>query len=980
MSTIDDSATSAWSRRLADAPDPEPARKLASELLDALDPAARQRLETDRPDVLAAVLFGVCGVAPFFAAGLRRDPERLARLADEDYAQPLPRSELARRLDAALAGVPDEAAALRRFKYYELARITIRDCWPEAVSLERSGETLAEISQLADLLLQRSLEVARRGVEERYGPPVWKSGADGGEERLDFCVIALGKLGGEALNFSSDVDLIYVHGAPSGDLDPDDTKPPPAEYFTRLGQRFGSVVGELSHEGFLYRIDLDLRPSGAQGAPVINEDALATYYEEWADTWEKATFTKARPVAGDLEFGWRVVRQVHPMIYLSSMDIAAVRSIRELKDKFEAAHGAGGDGFDVKLDTGGIREVEFVAQALQLMHGARIPQLRTRSTRDALQQLAQVGLMEPERADRLGRDYLYLRRLENRLQMEGERQVHALPRSPDARRRLARAMGHHGEDAASELDREIEACRERVHEAYESVLAGCGLDGGVEGVLDIFARGVPQLMRFPASRRMMEELAANFSRSIEGSADPERALNNLDRFVKAIGGRRFYYELLLDRPELVPRLAGLFGASKYLSGIVAGHPRLIEPIFDDPERLLPERGALREELQGLTRLPEGSERDPVDTRLDGLRLFHHRQTVNVGLLDLADLIEPAQAQAALSDVAELCVEDALDFAREQLRSRLDDPDDPRWTRYAVVGMGKLASRELSYGSDLDVIFLFDAKDADGQVDLEAQDYFVRLTQRVISTLQTPTTEGACYEIDARLRPSGNQGTLVTSLDAFRRYHESSAQMWERQALLRARPVAGDEGLAEAFDALRREILGRPLAADDVREIHRIRERMELELAKETRLRRNFKTGRGGVLDVETIVQVLQLLHAAEHPALLEVAPTEVQLSRLADAGLLDPDAARALSEGWSFLSRLASRLRVVDNRSISDLDHERGDLEGLARRLGYSSPGREGQARRSLLADYEAHTDAIRDQYSRLFESIGAETDANAAD
>ena len=960
----------AWRTLLARAPDPARAEILAESVLGALGDEVASRLERDHADELGALLLALCGIAPFFAAALRRRPEQISRLVEEeDLRKPLSSEALEQRLDAELRASPgEEEAALRRFKYYELARISLRDCRPDLVPLERSGETLSELTNLADALLHRSLDLALARVEARFGPPEWHTGDPGGSPtgRLDFCVIALGKLGGGELNFSSDVDLVYVHEAPPPGLQPHPEQPVPGDYFTRVAQQFGTIVGAHTEEGFLYRIDLDLRPSGAQGSLVVSDQGLESYFDLWADTWERATFTKARPVAGDIAFGWRTLRAIDPMIYRSAMDYSAVRSIRELKERFELSHRAGNHGFDVKLDRGGIREVEFVAQALQLLQGGRIPQLRTRSTREALDQLARLGLVPREQAEALKRDYLYLRRVENRLQMEAERQVHALPRDAAGRERLARALGYEGASGVAEFETAIDACRERVHASYQSVLAGSGADRGAERVLDIFLGGNSQLVDAPATRSMMEELAERFALEIDASGEPERALNNLARFVKGIGGRRFYYQLLLDRPELVPRLAGLFSASKFLSSYVISHPRLIEPLFEDPQRLLLDREALRAQLAALTRSEEGSERDPTDVRLNGLRLFHHSQVVNVGLLDVAGMIEPSEAYASLSDIAQVCVEDALDFSTGQLAAHPHNASD----RYMVVAMGKLATRELAYGSDLDLIFLFDATSVEGGVDLAAQETFVKLTQRLISTLQTPTVEGSCYQIDARLRPSGNQGTLVTSIEAFARYHESSAQTWERQALLRARPVAGNRELAEAFQALRLEILKQPAPEGTISEIDRVRQRMEIEVARETRRRRNFKTGRGGVLDVESVVQALQLTHGAEHPSLLEVVPTEMQIERLADLELLDRGAARVLQDGWRFLGDLSSRLRIVDNRSISDLDQERGDLEGLAQGLGYASPGREGGARRALLNDYETHTNAIRAEYQKVFQKV----------
>jgi len=278
-------------------------------------------------------------------------------------------------------------------------------------------------------------------------------------------------------------------------------------------------------------------------------------------------------------------------------------------------------------------------------------------------------------------------------------------------------------------------------------------------------------------------------------------------------------------------------------------------------------------------------------------------------------------------------------------------------------MGKLASRELSYGSDLDLIFLYDLPDTEAGDAPFVQEYCVRVAQRLISALETPTANGACYEIDSRLRPSGNQGTLVTSVAGLREHYQTLAMLWEKQALLRARPVAGDAAAGAAFESLRREVLLQPLPADAAAEIHRVRSRMEHELADETATRRDLKRGRGGLLDVENAVQFLQLAHGREHAELLDIDRTERTIDKLDALGLLAPAQAAALRDGWEFLERLSSRLRVVENRSISDLDEERGDLDGLARRLGYAAGSRESSARRALQADYARHTDAIRRAY-----------------
>jgi glutamate-ammonia-ligase adenylyltransferase len=956
---------------LARAPDPGRALDLATAVLDVAPHAELEALVARDPDKLAQVLFALCGVAPFLAADLLRHPAWLLALLSEDLSAPRTREALEAALDTVLATYTDPAHALRELKYYELARITVRDCSDRYVALDQATETLRALSLLADVLLDRALRIARAQMQARFGAARWRT-IDGGDAALAFSALGLGKLGSEELNYSSDVDLVYVFEAPAAELDqsPADiahAQLAPFDYFTRLAQVFGQLVSAVTGAGFLYRIDLDLRPEGAQGTLVVSDEALAVYYESWADTWEKAAFMKARPVAGDIAFGWRAIRAVGPIIYRSSMDYAAVESIERLQHKIEAAHGRRDDSFNVKLDAGGIRDIEFVAQALQLLHGGRIEQIRVRSTQEALQRLCDVRLLQQAQAQGLLAAYHFLRRLENRLQMVAEQQTHRLPRAAAEREPLARALGYCGSTALADFDRTLAQHRALVQELFRSFSSA----SSEKRIFELFARNLPQLLANAASRRMLENLSTHFTREIAACADPQRALNNLDRFIVGVGQRRFYFELLLDRPELVPRLIALFASSNYLSLILARHPTLIEPLFHDPSRLLLNRAQLDADFADIHVECRARKDGEDQAQLSTLRRFCYRQLINVGLLDLGGKIERPAVEAALTEIAEVVLAHALAFSRQWLLARKPGLSAiASATRFSVIGMGKLASRELSFGSDLDLIFLFDvATDIsdDGEIDLAlAQEYATRLGQRLISLLQTSTEDGRCYDVDARLRPSGNQGMLVTSLQAFARYHEREAQIWERMALLRARAVTGDRELGLRFEHARRAIVQRPLPAGARREVVHIRQRLERELAQESAHRRDFKRGRGGMLDVENVVQYLQLRHGAERADLIDVGAIDGLLERLAQAALLDTETARVLQDGWDFLRRLSSRLRVIENRSISDLDAERGDLESVARTLGYAGGARAGSARRALLSDYRSHTQAIRTTYERI--------------
>ncbi len=944
--------------KLDSAPLPANARRLAGKVLDeALPNQLIPRAAAD-PAKLSTVLYALCGVAPFFANILARHPEHLIALLDDDLTVPRSPEDLRSQLEQSMGDVreSDDAERLRVFKYRELARITVRDCSDHLVPLPRSAETLRELSELADALLERALLLAEARIATQLEPPAYVDD-EGTTRPLRFCVLGLGKLGAGELNYSSDVDLVYVCDAlPTG---ADARGSSPMIYFDKLAQEFGSIVAASLQEGFLYRVDLDLRPNGTQGALVVTESALISYYESWALTWEKAAFMKARPVAGSLDLGWHAIVAAAPAIYNATMNYRMADGIHSLKEKIRSARGGDADSFDVKIDAGGIRDVEFIAQALQLLHAGRIPQLRDRSTQGALRNLEAVGLLESETAAELNETYLFLRRIENRLQMEGERQIHRLPKSADGLARLARAMGYLEEDGATRLQADIASRRKFLGSLATDSLG----KGNQERIKEIVERAVPKLFQFGMTNTLLHQLIERFAQAFDDCGDADRALNNLDRSIRGAGNRRNYFELLLDRPEIVPRLAALYSASNFLSDYLARYPRLIESLFRDPNTLLYSDAQLRADHDRvLAERSDDGEAPDLELRLDALRSFHHLHVLNVGLLDLAKKSSRAESEGALTNIAEICIENALEISRDELAARKTEGSATAPPgKFLVVGMGKLASRELTYGSDVDLIFIYNPASEKGG-EAMAQDYFVRLAQRFISALQTPTRLGFCYEVDARLRPSGNQGVLVCSMASYRRYHADTAATWERQALLRSRPVAGDASLADEFETLRLEILTAPNPESLAGEIHHVRSRMEEELAKETARHFDYKTGRGGVLDVECAVQYLQLLHGSEHTEILESAPIDSQRIKLAELGLINADCARILKDGWSFLQELGSRLRIVENRSISSLDVDKGDLDTLARHLGYNDDG-EGTTSRALQKDYGEVTESIRSVY-----------------
>ena len=897
------------------------------------------------------------------------------------------------------------ATRLRRHKVIEVLRIALRDLLGRA----RIPEATAELSHLASACFEAAVRFHYARLCHLHGAPAGRTapaarnlaGASG------FCVLGMGKLGGNELNFSSDVDVLYVYdthghtqGGPSGALDH-------FGFYARLAEEVTRAIGAQLEGGFVFRVDLDLRPEGRSG-PLVNAlRGLELYYEAQGAAWERFALLKARPISGDLAVGEEALRRLQPFVYRKYLDLGAIEAMRALKARAEREAARRG-GLDLKLGPGGIREIEFFCQALQLLHGGKDANLRERNTLKALDRLLFAGLIPARDRDELSEAYLLLRKLEHRVQMVAERQTHLLP---DDRKELERMARRSGFANAAALEKDLSAHRARVHARFGDLLRVAG--GEAEpaepraqlaadaatpepervaamaglGFLDAEA-SCAELLRLrrrhgtpfdPSAPQELAWAAPWLLGELAQVPDPDQALRHLADLFGVLAEPAATSRLLAGSPRTARMLLALFGSSDFLSRSLLRHPELIDQLVHRGSAPLHRPiGELREALA--ERLAQKAEGD-VEAALGEIRRLRNEEILRIGLHDIAGALEPESVGAQLSDLADLCVESCLALAEKEARKREGVPlvavgVDPgpnagSEARLVVVALGKLGGRELGYHSDLDLLFLYSgAGETDGPRRATNHEHFARLAQRLISHLTLQLPEGMLYKIDARLRPSGNAGPLVVSFEALANYHrageQGGARLWERQALLRARSVAGDHAL---FERAQREVLNPSLfrkltpalRTEAASELAAMRERMEREIAAESHDRYNSKLGRGGLVDVEFSVQFLQLVHGEAHP---EVRSPSVAaaLSALKDAGLLAPAEGEPLLRGWRFLRRLDSRLRIVRDRPIEHLPTAGRELLLLARRLGYSGT----HAGEDLLDDYARATKAVRAAFLRV--------------
>lgn len=968
--------------------------RLLSELAAAPDPdMALNHLEryaavADRPvlfGTLAAhpgaahLLARLFGSSQVLADALRRRPNLLAWLLEPRTMRPWLPDELEADLAQSLRPFGSREArmnALRRFKERQLLRIAARDLLGDA----DLAVTTAELAHVADVCLAAAWREADSALRAAWGPP---RAPDGGETGM--AVIGMGKLGGEELNYSSDIDLMFVYGEDG------DTAGGPAgritngDYFTRLSREVVAWLDTVTEEGAAYRVDLRLRPEGRMGPVILSLEGYRAYYAERAELWERQALLKARVCAGDARVGAQFAALAREVVYRPGVDPRVVEAVRATKREIDRhlrrRRGEVGVRDDVKLGRGGIREIEFLVQALQLLYGGDDPWLRERNTLRALFRLTERGYLAPELGRALTDAYVHLRTVEHRLQIVHELQTHTLPADPVALGRLARRLGVPGppRQAARTFLARHRRVRATVHRAFRDFLreqrepapvrvrlpsllalraTGFADPARARENLRLIVEGRP-LVPYPrAHQQALARLLPALLDALWKSPDPDEALNQFERFLAAVGPRAGLVELLARDPGVLQGLARLCAGGDLLTQLLIIQPELLAALADPRAMQTPKgvrefRAALAPVFApGLT---------PAERRD---RLRRHKQAEELGvvwryLLGVTDIDAYSREMTAL---AEAVLAAGWMLAAEPLVDRHGVPRTPegRFIPAVLVALGKLGGRELTTGSDLDIFLVFaEDGETDGPVRVEAHTFWSGVVERLAGALGDITAAGVAFPVDLRLRPGSKGSGFAASLAAADRYYTEHGDLWERQTLTRARLVLGDRVLARRVRAvLRRHVYGTGLDRGGLKAIAEVRTRMEVELARETPGRRHVKLGRGGLVEVEFLVQALQLVHGHAHP---EVRPPSTlgALRGLARVGALPAATARALADHYRWLRRVSTALRLLSARPPDTVDLAGPIPARVAAALGLPS-------REVFLESYQTRTEAVRAAYSEL--------------
>ena len=908
------------------------------------------------PDItesgIQAEVLKVWVLSDFIAQSCLRDVSLLSELlASGDLSRDYGKGEYRKRVEAVVVDCTNEqqlGERLRKLRKREMVRIAWRDLSGYADMIA----TTADLSAFADACIDIALQHLHTWLAEQWGIPYDING-----QAQQMVVIGMGKLGAHELNYSSDVDLIFAYPE-DGETRDGRRSVSNQEYFIKLGQALIRTLDTHNAYGFVFRVDMRLRPFGESSALVVSFDAMEDYYQVHGREWERYAMIKARVVAGDMQAGAELMQRLKPFVYRKYVDFGAFESLREMKAMIAREVARKGMDDNVKLGAGGIREVEFIGQAFQLIRGGRESTLQVRRILSVLEALRGFELLPDFVVDELVEAYTFLRNVEHRIQEYAEQHTHMLPTDEEGRVRLAWGMGFAAWSAFEEVLRDH---MRLVHEHFEQVFAApqashgedesLDLTGVWQGLLDEEAaidalqqagfvdgseayRLVQALRKGRAflnlgaqGRTRMNRLIPLLLGAVGGAGNPDATLPRLLQLLEAIGRRSAYLALLVENPMALSQLVRLCAASPWIAHYLSRYPQLLDELLDPRSLYQPPS---RQEIQNEVRQRLMSlDPEDVEAQMEVLRRIKQAVVLRVAAADVMQAVPLMVVSDHLTEIAEVMVEAAFDLAWRHLVARHGRPlcGDSRVcdSGFAVIAYGKMGGIELGYGSDLDIVFLHSAESSGrmttGDKPVDNAVFYARLGQRMIHVLNTRTPAGVLYEVDTRLRPSGASGLLVSNIDAFGDYQRNHAWTWEHQALVRARLVTGDAGIAEAFTHIRQEILTRQRDHTQLQqEVREMREKMRSALSKAESGKFDLKQDHGGIADIEFMVQYAVLAWAHSHPELLRYSDNIRLLETLAGCGRLSAADSVMLCDAYRAYRHRLHQLALQELPGLVDED------------------------------------------------------------
>jgi len=939
-------------------------------------PLSTVALFEQEPESLEALL-AILATSPFLGEIVIAEPDVWERIRS-DGGRPEKRESLREILRSEVGDSLDSAfvmQVLRRFKRREILRVAYGDI----VKQQRLETVVDQISAIAECVIDEALHVALLQQQQRRGSPLMGDGRP-----ATITVIALGKLGGNELNYSSDIDLVFCYSE-DGDI-AGSTTYTTSEFFERVVQEVTRLIADQTELGAAYRVDLRLRPHGGQGPLVLPRVALERYYDRQGRTWERQAWVKARCVAGDMQLGADLLANLRPWVYSRWLPRTEISGIRALKRQIERRSIREGiDSADLKTGRGGIRDIEFTIQFLQLLSGGDETEVRVGNTIEAIRRLAANGSLNDQEREILERNYRLLRAVEHRLQILYDRQTHRLPENKDEFARLAGRLGYGRQaNAPTKLRRDLEEATRLnrrildhlLHDAFpgettpeadvdlildpkppkeliDSVLAHRGFHDVTRAYRMVTALS-EESSHFLSNRRCRHFFASILSRLLDRisvTPDPDATLTTLTSVSESLGGKGMLWELLSESPGALDLTIRFCSSAPFLADLLVKNPGMIDELQDSLlGGIMPVRDELENELWELCG------RHSVDV-LPSLIAFKVSKQLRIGINDLLEQQSPHVIAASLSDLAESLLQFVVSRQKpilpEKIRPIKKSVESVEYMGFIVLAMGKFGGREMNYASDVDVVFLY---------------LFGEIANKVLQVFNQFTPQGRLYEVDSRLRPGGRSGPIVSSLEAFQRYFspEGLAAVWERQALVKARVVIGGETAVQRIKSVIHEaVYGHNWRESDLKEIYSMRLRMEETAAKD-----NLKRGPGGVIDIEFLVQALQLIYGKNNID-LQTPNTLAGLDSLAIAGIMKNEMAHSLRNAYDLLRKIEGRLRLLDVR----LGHvfpkgyqERNQLANLLNR-------ENGE----VLADEVFRTTAwVRGVFDEMFSCIQSDPDGKA--